>query len=102
MLNGSTVVLDIGANTDNRPEHLLQFGIMGSIYAEVFLERSDPRVALLSTGEEEGKGIQGGIRKLKYRKCKRYKLSKDNLITEKRSSGRLVGKSMGREIRRPC
>lgn len=54
--DGSTVVIDIGANTDSRPEHLLQFGIMGSIYAEVFLERKDPRVALLSTGEEEGKG----------------------------------------------
>jgi len=53
---GSTVVIDIGANTDSRPEHLLQFGIMGSIYADVFLERKDPRVALLSTGEEEGKG----------------------------------------------
>ena len=54
--NGSTVVIDIGANTDCRPEYLLQFGIMGSIYAEVFLERTNPRVALLSTGEEEGKG----------------------------------------------
>jgi glycerol-3-phosphate acyltransferase PlsX len=54
--DGSTVVIDIGANTDCRPEYLLQFGIMGSIYAEVFLERSEPRVALLSTGEEEGKG----------------------------------------------
>jgi glycerol-3-phosphate acyltransferase PlsX len=54
--DGSTVVLDSGANTDSRPVHLLQFGIMGSIYAEVFLERSNPRVALLSTGEEEGKG----------------------------------------------
>ena len=53
---GSTVVIDIGANTDSRPEHLLQFGIMGSIYAEVFLQRKDPRVALLSTGEEQGKG----------------------------------------------
>ena len=54
--DGSTVVIDIGANTDCRPEYLLQFGIMGSIYAEVFLERSNPQVALLSTGEEEGKG----------------------------------------------
>ena len=54
--DGSTVVIDIGANTDSRPLHLLQFGIMGSIYAEVFLERNNPRVALLSTGEEEGKG----------------------------------------------
>jgi glycerol-3-phosphate acyltransferase PlsX len=56
VLNGSTVVIDIGANTDCRPEYLLQFGIMGSIYAEIFLERKNPRVALLSTGEEGGKG----------------------------------------------
>jgi glycerol-3-phosphate acyltransferase PlsX len=54
--DSSTVVIDIGANTDCRPGHLLQFGIMGSIYAEIFLERINPRVALLSTGEEEGKG----------------------------------------------
>ena len=54
--DSSTVVIDIGANTDCRPEYLLQFGIMGSIYAEIFLERKNPRVALLSTGEEEGKG----------------------------------------------
>ncbi len=56
VLNGSTVVIDIGANTDCRPEYLLQFGIMGSIYAEIILERKNPRVALLSTGEEGGKG----------------------------------------------
>ena len=54
--NGSTVVIDIGVNTDCRPEFLLQFGIMGAVYAEVFLERSNPKVALLSTGEEQGKG----------------------------------------------
>ena len=54
--DGSAVVIDIGANADCRPEYLLQFGIMGSIYAEIFLERKDPRVALLSTGEEQGKG----------------------------------------------
>lgn len=54
--DGSTVVIDIGANTDCRPGYLLQFGTMGSIYAEIFLERDNPRVALLSTGEEEGKG----------------------------------------------
>lgn len=54
--DGSTVVIDVGANADCRPEYLLQFGIMGSIYAEIFMERKNPRVALLSTGEEEGKG----------------------------------------------
>ena len=54
--SGTAVVLDIGANVDCRPEYLLQFGIMGSIYAEIMLDRQDPRVALLSTGEEQGKG----------------------------------------------
>ena len=55
---GTTVFLDIGANADNRPDHLLQFGLMGSINAEVVLDRASPSVALLSTGEEEGKGSE--------------------------------------------
>ena len=54
--NGSTVVVDIGANVECKPEYLLQFAIMGSIYAELVLNRPNPRVGLLSTGEEEGKG----------------------------------------------
>jgi phosphate acyltransferase len=56
--NGHTVVLDIGANADARPEFLLQFAIMGSIYAEKALKISNPRVGLLSNGEEAGKGNQ--------------------------------------------
>ncbi len=51
-----TVVLDSGANPDVRPNHLLQFAVMGSVAAEVFLGISDPRVGLLSIGEEKGKG----------------------------------------------
>jgi glycerol-3-phosphate acyltransferase PlsX len=51
-------VLDIGANTDCRPEYLAQFAIMGSIYAEVVQGKHAPRVALLSNGEEAGKGNQ--------------------------------------------
>jgi phosphate acyltransferase len=52
------VVLDIGANADCRPEFLVQFAIMGSIYAEKTLKIKNPRVGLLSNGEESGKGNQ--------------------------------------------
>lgn len=50
------LILDVGANVDNRPEHLLQFAIMGSIYSEKILGVSRPRVALLNIGTEEAKG----------------------------------------------
>jgi glycerol-3-phosphate acyltransferase PlsX len=53
---GYCVVLDIGANADCKPEYLLQFAVMGSVYAETVLGRSKPRVGLLSNGEEAGKG----------------------------------------------
>lgn len=51
-------LLDVGANADAHPEHLLQFAIMGSIYAERLMGIPSPRVALLSIGEEPGKGNQ--------------------------------------------
>ncbi|NNC40602.1 MAG: phosphate acyltransferase PlsX [Acidimicrobiia bacterium] len=51
-----TVVLDSGANPDCRPEHLVQFGIMGALVAELYLDVPHPRVGLLNIGEEEGKG----------------------------------------------
>jgi glycerol-3-phosphate acyltransferase PlsX len=53
---GSCVVLDIGANPDCEPTHLLQFAIMGSIYAERVRGVNNPKVGLVSNGEEEGKG----------------------------------------------
>jgi phosphate acyltransferase len=56
--DGHTVVLDIGANADARPDFLLQFAIMGSIYAQKVLKIDNPRVGLLSNGEEAGKGNQ--------------------------------------------
>lgn len=56
--DGFTVVLDIGANPDCKPEHLYQFAIMGSIYAQKVLSIRSPRVGLLSNGEEAGKGNQ--------------------------------------------
>jgi glycerol-3-phosphate acyltransferase PlsX len=53
---GEVVVLDVGANVDCKPEYLLQFAVMGSVYARAVLERENPRVALLSNGEEAYKG----------------------------------------------
>ena len=57
-LTGFSAVLDVGANADTRPEHLQQFAIMGSIYAENVLGVARPSVRLLSNGEEAGKGNQ--------------------------------------------
>jgi glycerol-3-phosphate acyltransferase PlsX len=53
---GSMVLLDIGANPDSTPEHLVQYARMGAIFAERVLGVARPRVALLSIGEERGKG----------------------------------------------
>jgi phosphate acyltransferase len=56
--HGHCVVLDIGANPDCKPENLVQFGQMGSLYAERMRGIRNPRVGLLSNGEEAGKGNQ--------------------------------------------
>jgi glycerol-3-phosphate acyltransferase PlsX len=48
--------LDVGANVDSRPEFMTQFAQMGAVYAERVLGRAEPKVALLSNGEEDGKG----------------------------------------------
>jgi glycerol-3-phosphate acyltransferase PlsX len=53
---GHAVVLDIGANPDCKPINLYQFAIMGSIYAQKVLAMKNPRIGLLSNGEETGKG----------------------------------------------
>ncbi|MBL8051482.1 MAG: phosphate acyltransferase, partial [Anaerolineales bacterium] len=53
---GTCVVLDIGANPDCKPENLLQFAILGSIYAEKARGVNKPKIGLVSNGEEEGKG----------------------------------------------
>lgn len=53
---GFAIAVDIGANADCKPLYLLQFGVMGALYAEKVLGITNPRVALLSNGEEEGKG----------------------------------------------
>ncbi|MFQ5426440.1 MAG: phosphate acyltransferase PlsX [Gaiellales bacterium] len=54
--NGPFVLIDAGANADARPEHLVQFAHMGSIFAEEIVGVTDPSVGLLSIGEEPEKG----------------------------------------------
>ena len=54
--NGFAYFVDVGANVDSKPEYMVQFAMMGAVYAREMLGRPDPRVGLLSNGEEEGKG----------------------------------------------
>lgn len=55
-VNGVTLLIDSGANVDCKPNHLLDFGVMGSIFIERLLGIKEPRVGLLSIGEEPNKG----------------------------------------------
>jgi len=55
--NGGTgILLDVGLNSDCKPENLNQFAVLGSLYAQYILGIAEPRVGLLNIGEEEGKG----------------------------------------------
>ena len=78
-----TVLLDVGANVDPKPTHLLQFAVMGHVYARDILGYDNPRVGLLSVGEEEGKGNE---------------LTKEAYEQLKASSLNFVGNVEGREI----
>lgn len=53
---GRFVLIDAGANVDSKPEHLVDFAIMGSMYAEIILGKDRPKVGLLNIGEEDVKG----------------------------------------------
>lgn len=53
---GKSVIADIGANAEVRPEFLVQFGQMASVYSHLMLNVGEPRVGLIANGEEEGKG----------------------------------------------
>ncbi len=57
-LRGFCLILDVGANTDVKPEQLQQFGVMGSVYSRRIMGVRNPSVRILSNGEEEGKGNQ--------------------------------------------
>ena len=80
---GTCIVLDIGANPDCKPENLLQFAIMGSIYAEKVRGVPSPRVGLVSNGEEAGKGSQ---------------LVKDTYPLLEKSGLNFVGNVEGKEV----
>lgn len=53
---GKCVLLDVGANVFPKPSHLLQYGVMGGVYAKQMLGVEKPRIGLMNVGEEEGKG----------------------------------------------
>ena len=53
---GRTVILDVGANVFPKPSHLLQYGVMGAVYARHILGVERPTIGLMNVGEEEGKG----------------------------------------------
>jgi glycerol-3-phosphate acyltransferase PlsX len=55
-LKGHSILIDVGANVDCKPRHLLQFAIMGDVYARQIIGKTSPTVGLLSIGEEESKG----------------------------------------------
>ncbi len=82
-LRGFTVLLDAGANVDPKPKHLVQFAVMGHVYARDILGYANPRVGLLSVGEEEGKGND---------------LTKEAYDELKDSSLNFVGNVEGRDI----
>ena len=55
-LKGPCVLLDVGANVSPKPEHLFQYGVMGSIFARHILKRDKPTIGLMNVGSEEDKG----------------------------------------------
>lgn len=55
-LVGPCVLMDVGANIDAKPAHLVQYAFMGDIYCRYILGKKNPRIGVLSVGEEEGKG----------------------------------------------
>ncbi|RUM88491.1 MAG: phosphate acyltransferase PlsX [Thermodesulfatator sp.] len=57
-LKGQSLIIDVGANVDCKPHHLLQFGIMGSLFVKEVNKKNLPTVGLLSIGEEGSKGNQ--------------------------------------------
>lgn len=82
-LKEPTVLIDAGANVDCKPRHLFQFGLMAAVFAQEVLAYENPRVGLLSIGEEGGKGNQ---------------LVKKTFGLFKQSSLNFVGNIEGRDI----
>ncbi len=82
-LFGPCLLLDVGANVDCKPHHLLQFAVMGHVYVGGFLDRTRPKIGLLSIGEEETKGNE---------------LTKEAFKLLRESSLNFIGNVEGRDI----
>jgi glycerol-3-phosphate acyltransferase PlsX len=86
-LKGPCVLLDVGANINPKPEHLFQYGVMGSIFARNILGRPQPTIGLMNVGSEEQKG---------------HDLAKDThaLFNASPLRGQFVGNVEGRDIQK--
>ena len=82
-IKGYTVLLDVGANVDSKPEFLREFAVMGHYYAQMILGVESPRVGLLSIGEEEGKGNE---------------LTKGTFLVMKETGLNFMGNAEGRDV----
>ena len=75
--NRRSVLLDVGANVDSKPEHLAEFAVMGGCYAEDVLGIKEPSIGLLANGEEDSKGNE--VTKAAFKLLKGYKGFKGNV-----------------------
>jgi glycerol-3-phosphate acyltransferase PlsX len=78
-----TVLLDVGANVDSKPAYLREFAVMGHFYAQMVFGIEEPRVGLLSIGEEEGKGNE---------------LTKETFRVLKETGLNFIGNAEGRDV----
>jgi len=72
-----SILLDVGANVDSKPEHLAQFAIMGGCYAEDMLKIKEPSIGLLANGEEDSKGNE--VTKAAFKLLQGYRGFKGNV-----------------------
>jgi phosphate acyltransferase len=72
-----SVVLDVGANVDSKPEHLVEFAVMGGCYAEDVLKIAEPSIGILANGEEDSKGNE--VTKAAHKLLKGYRGFKGNV-----------------------
>src|SRR6266550_3972561 len=82
-VKGHTLLLDVGANVDTKPNHLREFAVMGHFYAQMVFGIAEPRVGLMSIGEEEGKGNE---------------LTKETYRVMKETGLNFIGNAEGRDV----
>src|SRR5437879_9840877 len=82
-VNDHTLLLDVGANVETKPVHLREFAVMGHFYAQMLFDNPQPRVGLLSIGEEEGKGNE---------------LTKETYRVLKETGLNFIGNAEGRDV----